>query len=174
MKDRTNSSLTDRVAVVGYAARLPGAQNTAQVWDTLINGRCNVGPIPDSRWSAERFFDPNRDALGKSYARSAGLLENVYDFDADYFGLSPREAQQMDPQQRILLETVADAFDHSGIDPAKLDKERTGVFVGASSSDHSTIGLKDQTMIDAQYMLGNTLSIISNRISYQWDLTGPS
>lgn len=173
-KDSIQRISSGGVAVIGYASRLPGADNIDQVWDTLINGRCNVRSIPDSRWSATRFFDPNRDTPGKTYARSAGLLENVYDFDAGYFGLSPREAAQMDPQQRILLETVAHAFDHAGIDPTKLEKERTGVFVGASSSDHSTIGLKDPTMIDAHYMLGNTLSIISNRISYHWDLTGPS
>ncbi|WP_172294614.1 type I polyketide synthase [Pseudoruegeria sp. HB172150] len=165
---------TESVVVIGYAARLPGADNVGEVWETLINGKCAVSPVPDDRWSSIRYFDPNRSAAGKSYARHAGLLKNVYDFDAEYFHLSPREAQQMDPQQRVLLETVASAFDNAGVDPAGLDKERTGVFVGAASSDHSTTCLQDPTLVDAHYMLGNTLSIISNRISYHWDIQGPS
>ncbi len=164
----------DDAAIVGYAARLPGADGIAEVWETLAEGKCRVGQIPADRWSSIRYFDPNREASGKSYARHAGLLDGVYDFDAGYFGLTPREAEQMDPQQRILLETVARAFDHAGIDPADLDKERTGVFVGAASSDHSTTCLQDPAMIDAQYMLGNTLSIISNRLAYHWDIQGPS
>ncbi|MDJ1018019.1 MAG: type I polyketide synthase [Paracoccaceae bacterium] len=165
---------SDQAAVIGYSARLPGADGISEVWQTLADGSCSVGLIPEDRWSSIRYFDPNREAPGKSYARHAGLLENVYAFDAGYFGLTPREAEQMDPQQRILLETVARAFDHSGIDPSALDKERTGVFIGAASSDHSTTCLQDPAMIDAQYMLGNTLSIISNRIAYQWDIQGPS
>lgn len=174
MKDSVRESSGNEIAVVGYAARLPGANTVDEVWQTLVECKCHVAPIPESRWSSTRFFDPRRDVPGRTYARSAGLLKNVYDFDAGYFGLSPREAEQMDPQQRVLLETVAHAFDNAGLDPSRLDHERTGVFVGASSSDHSTIGLKDPRMIDAQYMLGNTLSIISNRISYQWDIKGPS
>ncbi|MCG6884408.1 MAG: polyketide synthase, partial [Silicimonas sp.] len=162
------------MAVIGYAARLPGADGVSAVWDTLIEGRCEVGFIPDDRWSSVWYFDPNRDFPGKSYSKRAGLLDRVFDFDAGYFGLSPREAEQMDPQQRVLLETVARAFDHAGIDPAKLDKQRTGVFIGAASSDHSTTCLQDPSLIDAQYMLGNTLSIISNRLSYHWDIQGPS
>ena len=174
MKDSFADKRSEQIAIIGYAARLPGANTVDEVWQTLVNGQCHIGQIPESRWSSTRYFDPGRDVPGRTYARSAGLLENVYDFDAGYFGLSPREAEQMDPQQRVLLETVAHAFDNAGVDPSRLDREKTGVFVGASSSDHSTMGLKDPRMIDAQYMLGNTLSIISNRISYQWDITGPS
>ena len=173
MRDASSFDAED-IAVIGYAARLPGADGVRDVWKTLIEGRCNVGPIPNDRWSMVRYFDPNRETLGKSYAKNAGLLDRVFEFDAGYFGLSPREAEQMDPQQRILLETVARSFDHAGLDPSKLDKQRTGVFIGAASSDHSTTCLQDPSMIDAQFMLGNTLSIISNRISYHWDIHGPS
>ena len=174
-KDVTDAAKQQHdIAVIGYAARLPGAPDVDAVWNTLKDGRCNVGLIPDTRWSHVRYYDPNRDAPGKTYARHAGLIDDVYDFDANYFGLSPREAEQMDPQQRMLLEVVARAFDHAGLDPARLEKTRTGVFVGASSSDHSTVCLQDPAMVDAQFMLGNTLSIFSNRISFQWDLKGPS
>ncbi|MEM6482609.1 MAG: beta-ketoacyl synthase N-terminal-like domain-containing protein, partial [Pseudomonadota bacterium] len=168
------SGSAEEVAVVGYSARLPGAASTEQAWAVLNEGRCTVGEISPDRWSLTRYFDPNRDIAGKCYSRVAGLVDNVFDFDAGYFSLSPREAEQMDPQQRLLLEVVAEAFDHAGIDTDRLDKKRTGVFVGASSSDHSTTCIQDPKLIDAGYMLGNTLSIISNRISYHYDLHGPS
>ena len=173
MRDTVGLDLAN-VAVIGYAARLPGAEDIGEVWDSLINGRCQISEIPSSRWGLGQYYDPRPDAPGKSYARHAGLVSDIFDFDAGYFGLSPREAEQMDPQQRLLLETAARAFDHAGIDPVKLDKERTGVFVGAASSDHSTTCLLDPSVIDAQFMLGNTLSIISNRLSYIWDIRGPS
>jgi acyl transferase domain-containing protein len=80
----------------------------------------------------------------------------------------------MDPQQRLLLEVAAEAFDHAGIDPGALDKNRTGVFVGASSADHSTLALQDPTVAASHFMLGNVLSILANRISFAWDLRGPS
>ena len=80
----------------------------------------------------------------------------------------------MDPQQRILLEVVSQAFDHAGIDPDILDRDRTGVFVGASSADHSTVALQDPAGVEQHFMLGNTLSILANRISFVWDLRGPS
>jgi phthiocerol/phenolphthiocerol synthesis type-I polyketide synthase C len=70
----------------------------------------------------------------------------------------------MDPQQRILLEVVAAAFDHAGLNPDCLDKDRTGVFVGASAADHSMVALQDATEVEPHFMLGNTLSIIANRI----------
>lgn len=162
------------VAVIGYGARLAGADDADQAWDILSNGECTIGPVDEERWSRDKFLDLNAAAAGKSYVARAGLIDNVFDFDAAHFGISPVEAQQMDPQQRILLEVVAQALDHAGIDAAKLDHDRTGVFVGASSSDHSTTALQDPALMNAQYMLGNTLSILSNRIAFTWNLRGPS
>ncbi len=134
----TASRAAQDVAVIGYAARLPGAPSAAQAWHTLVEGRCNIVEIPADRWSQDRFYDSDPSVPGKTYARRAGLIDGVYDFDNVYIGFTPREAEQLDPQQRLLLETVARAFDHAGLDPAALDKDRTGVFVGASTSDHST------------------------------------
>ena len=173
MKSKVVNSIR-QTAVVGYAARLPGAPSSDDVWKVLLDGKCSISDIPSERWSTERFYDPDQRVVGKTYSKRAGLLENVYDFDGGYFGLTPREAEQVDPQQRLMLETVARAFGHAGLNPSDLDRDRTGVFVGASTLDHSTTGIQDLSLIDAQYMLGNTLSLISNRIAYHWDLRGPS
>lgn len=162
------------VSIIGYAAALPGAPSTEDVWQVLAKGRCTVSQIPEERWGSALFLNPAGPERGRSYVRHAGVLDAPYAFDAAYFGMSAREAQQLDPQQRLLLETTARAFDHAGIDPSRLERERVGVFIGASSSDHSTVALQNPALIDAQYMLGNTLSILSNRISYQWDFAGPS
>ncbi len=161
-------------SVIGFSAILPGADAPSDVWATLEEGRCNVTQIPESRWSSARFLDPSGHANDRSYTRRAAVLEDPFAFDAAYFGISEAEATQMDPQQRLLLETTARAFDHAGINPAQLDRRRTGVFVGASSSDHSATALQDPGMMNSHFMLGNTMSILSNRIAYQWDFKGPS
>ncbi len=169
-----SNGIKNEVAIVGYAASLPGAPNTDAFWQVLLDGRTTIGDIPSSRWSSAGFDDPDPASLGKSYSRAAGVLEDPFGFDPEYFGISRREAEQMDPQQRVLLETTARAFDHAGIDPSDLDKPRTGVFVGASSSDHSTTVVGSPEVVGSHFMLGNTLSIFSNRLSYQWDFKGPS
>ena len=179
--DRTSNTLSNErtcfapgsVSIIGYASDLPGAASAAAAWGVFDTGRCVISEIPDDRWASLRFVDPS-GRPGTTYTRSAGVLGDPFGFDAGHFGISPREAEQMDPQQRVLLQVVQHAFDHAGIDPFALDVHRTGVFVGASSSDHSTYGLQDPSKVGAQYMLGNTLSILSNRISYQWNLGGPS
>jgi phthiocerol/phenolphthiocerol synthesis type-I polyketide synthase C len=162
------------IAVVGYDARLPGAANADAAWEVMRDGRCTVSEVPQDRWSSLRFLDVTGESEGRSYTRAAGVLDDIWAFDPGWFGLSPREAEQMDPQQRILLDVTARAFERAGLDPARLDRDRTGVYVGASSSDHSTTALQDPRLIDSPYMLGNTASILANRISHLWDFHGPS
>ncbi|MBM2574789.1 SDR family NAD(P)-dependent oxidoreductase [Jannaschia sp. Os4] len=173
--DETRPDTTgSRIAITGYAATLPGADGADAAWDVLAGGRCTVGEIGPERWSAARFAAPGLRARGLSYVTAAGVLDDPFAFDTSYFGISPAEAEQMDPQQRLLLQNVARAFDHAGIEPGRLDGERAGVFVGGSSADYALTALGDMTMAGPQYMLGNTLSILSNRIAHLYDLHGPS
>jgi phthiocerol/phenolphthiocerol synthesis type-I polyketide synthase C len=162
------------IGIVGYAAKLPCADDADRFWDLLLAGRSAVGMVPEDRWSSQKFGGVGAQTPGRSIARNAGVLDDIWSFDAARFNISPREARQMDPQQRILLEVVAAAFDHAGLNPDCLDKDRTGVFVGASAADHSMVALQDATEVEPHFMLGNTLSIIANRISFTWDLRGPS
>jgi phthiocerol/phenolphthiocerol synthesis type-I polyketide synthase C len=163
-----------QVGVVGLSCRLPGAPSTAALWRVLERGECTVRDWPSDRWRPERFWHPRRTEPGFSYSFAGGYLDNPFSFDAAAFGISPREASQIDPQQRILLEVVWEALEDAGIPPPTLASKEVGVFVGASTIDYASGGLFDLPAIDSHFMAGNSLSIISNRISYVFDLRGPS
>lgn len=162
------------VAISGYACRLPQAPNADAFWDVLDQRRCVITEVADDRWSKARFLHRDKAALGRSYTFAAGQVDDIWRFDPGFFGVSPREAVQMDPQQRLLLMAVWEAVEHAGLKAETLSVGRTGVYVGASASDHSFTFLGDPAAVDSQFMTGNTLSIVSNRISYLLDLKGPS
>ena len=171
---RTFALDDSHVAVIGRACRLPGAANPAELWALLHGGRCAVSVIPEDRWPLSRHGHPRLKEPGRSYTWAAGVLPDIWGFDPSVFRVSPREAQQMDPQQRLMLELAFEACEDSGFAPSKLAGSQTGVYVGASALDYSTIGLHDFAVADAYYATGNALSIVSNRLSYAFDLHGPS
>ena len=174
-KERSNLLTESKdIAVVGRSCRLPGAPSVADLWALLSSGTCAVTQIPADRWSMERFYHPRGAERGKTYTWAAGTLDDIWGFDPAAFGLSPREAEQMDPQQRVLLELAYEAIEDAGIRPSKLAGSDTGVFIGASALDHANLRILDIAAADAYMMTGNTLSIVSNRLSYIFDLHGPS
>ena len=174
-KDRSDPvTVSNDIAIVGRACRLPGAPSVADLWTLLSSGTCAVSQIPADRWSLERMIHPRGSERGKTYTWAAGALDDIWGFDPAAFGLSPREAEQMDPQQRLLLEIAYEAIEDSGIRFSALAGSETGVFIGASALDHANLRVLDIAAADAYMMTGNTLSIISNRLSYIFDLHGPS
>lgn len=168
MKDNTE------IAIVGRACRLPGAPSIARLWSLLAEGRCAVSSVPPDRWSLERFGHPRQNERGRSYSWAAGVIDNIWGFDAAAFGVSPREAEQMDPQQRLLLELTWEALEDAGLLPSSLAGSETGVYVGASTNDYSHTKLFDVAATDGYFATGNAASILANRISYIYDLNGPS
>ena len=162
------------IAIVGYAGRLPGAADVEGLWTLLRDNRSAIGWVAPDRFPAGPFYHPAPEQSGRSYTFAAGLIEDVWAFDAQAFGMSPREAEQVDPQQRHLLEVTHDALAHAGVRPSSLAGSETGVYVGASSVDHGARFLADPSAADVHMMTGNTLSILSNRLSYTLDLHGPS
>ncbi len=162
------------VAIVGYAGRLPGASTADRFWSLLRNNGCSISWITPDRFPTAAFYHPAPDQLGRSYTFAAGLIEDVWGFDANAFGMSPREAEQVDPQQRQLLEVTHDALAHAGIPVSSLAGSSTGVYVGASSVDYGARFFADPSAADVHMMTGNTLSVIANRLSYNLDLHGPS
>lgn len=168
------ASLTSNIDILGYSTRLPGANNSDEFWTLLKSGQCSVTSVSEDRWPLARFGHPAQSTSGKTYTWAAGQLDDVWGFDPAFFGISPREAVQMDPQQRLLLQLVWEALEHAKLKPSDLAGTTTGVYVGASSLDYHHRFIVDPAMADMQFMTGNTLSIVSNRISYIYDLRGPS
>lgn len=162
------------IEIVGIATRLPGANNKDEFWQLLKNGQCSVTETPDDRWSKFQYLHPRQKEPGKTYSFAAGVLENVWGFDPAVFGISPREAEQMDPQQRILLETTWEAIEDAGIAPSKIAGQNVGVYVGCSALDYGGQTILDPSVSTGHFMTGNTLSIVANRLSYIFDLKGPS
>ncbi|MFD1703914.1 SDR family NAD(P)-dependent oxidoreductase [Methylopila henanensis] len=165
---------TAPLAVVGRSCRLPGAPDVPAFWRLLSEGRCAVTSIGEERWSSARYLHPRKGEPGKSYTFAAGVLDDIYAFDPAAFGVSPREAEQMDPQQRLALQLVWEALEDAGIPPSSIAGGETGVFVGASALDYGNRIIFDPASADPYFATGNTLSIVSNRISYLFDLRGPS
>ncbi|WP_331724160.1 SDR family NAD(P)-dependent oxidoreductase (plasmid) [Streptomyces canus] len=162
------------IAVVSMACRLPGGIDTPEAfWDLLSSGGDAISGFP-ARWSGQNLYDPDPEAVGKSYAREGGFLADVEGFDAEFFGISPREAQSMDPQQRIVLETAWEALERAGIRPESLSESRTGVYLGTMGSDYDNLHNHDLDALDGYLSTGNANSVISGRVSYSLGLQGPA
>jgi microcystin synthetase protein McyD len=162
------------IAIVGMACRFPGADDPDSFWELVSAGRTAIRNIPDDRWKEAEFFDPNPGTVGKTYSRWAGLIEGVDLFDAASFGISAIEAERMDPQQRVILEVAREAFEAAGLPRHRLAGSQTGVFIGVSTFDYTRILPRDPASIDMYWGTGTAISIVANRVSYAFDLRGPS
>ena len=163
-------------AIVGYAARFPGAADAAAFWDVLREGRDAVSEVPQDRWDVDEFYDPDPDAPGKIVSRRAGFVDDITGFDAPFFGLSKRETMLIDPQHRILLEMAWRAVEHSGTAPTALANTNTGVFIGLSTHDYLAMASDELTYaeIEAYIAIGTSNAAAAGRISYRLGLQGPA
>ncbi|MEW2066598.1 SDR family NAD(P)-dependent oxidoreductase [Streptomyces sp. NPDC007346] len=163
------------VAVVGVGCRLPGGITDLDgLWSVLRDGQDMVGEMPADRLPRDRMVDPGTVRPGRSYTAAGGFLTDVAAFDAAYFGISPAEARHIDPQQRILLEMAAEALDDAAIPAESLEGSDTCVYVGISDPAYGTTLTLLQDHKSPHTMPGATLSIAANRMSYAFDLRGPS
>ena len=163
-------------AIVGYAARFPGAADADEFWDVLREGRDAISEVPADRWDVDEFFDPDPDTPGKVATRRAGFVDDVTGFDAPFFGMSTREVRMLDPQHRLLLETAWRAVEHSGTAPTALANTNTGVFVGLATHDYLGMASGDLTFpeIEAYMAIGTSNAAAAGRISFRLGLQGPS
>ncbi|WP_432079871.1 type I polyketide synthase, partial [Streptomyces sp. YPW6] len=152
---------TEAIAIVGMSCRLPHAENPAQLWQLLRDGRDAIGAPPATRPELQ--------------PRPGGYLEDVSGFDAGFFGISPREASSMDPQQRLMLELAWEALEDARILPADLAGSRTGVFVGVIADDYATLThQRGAEAVTRHTLTGLSRGVVANRISYTLGLHGPS
>ncbi|MEU4807018.1 SDR family NAD(P)-dependent oxidoreductase [Actinosynnema sp. NPDC023587] len=165
----------DPVAVIGMGCRLPGGISSPEgLWRALTAKLDLVGEVPPDRWNAQALYDPDPGVPGKSVSSRGGFVDDVTGFDAEFFRISRRDAEAMDPQHRILLEVAWEALENAGVVPAKLAGSSTGVFVGTSTQDYH-VSRARAALIENEYtVLGTSRSMASGRISYALDLRGPS
>jgi acyl transferase domain-containing protein len=163
------------VAVVGIGCRFPGANNPEEFWERLLSRTDSVRVVPEDRFDISTHYSSDRQEPGKTVSRHGGFIDGAYAFDAGFFGISPAEAAEMDPQQRVLLHVAWEALEDAGLRPSALAGSRTGVFVGQATADYDEIHrpLDGQTTVRAA--AGRRLrGVTAGRVSYAMDLRGPS
>jgi len=173
-----STPVDEPLALVSMACRLPGGCESPELfWELLANGRDAISEVPLSRWNNDKFYDPKPATPGKTNTRWAGFVDDIDMFDPAFFGISPAEAAEIDPQQRMLLEASWRLFENAGQTRETLKGSDTGVFIGVSTNDYLYTKIKLMPGMDsfsAYSGLGNANSIAANRISYLFDLKGPS
>uniref|UniRef100_UPI003D8B35C1 polyketide synthase Pks13 n=1 Tax=Gordonia sp. B7-2 TaxID=3420932 RepID=UPI003D8B35C1 len=168
----------DDIAIVGLSTRFPKAGSTPEsTWEALIEGRDGISELPDDRW-VEFKSDPRMLEVLEQRNLRGGYLDDVKGFDADFFQMSPREVEMVDPQQRLAMELTWEALEDAHIPASDLKGGQVGVFVGTSTNDYqlmAALGLGEGADETAAYALtGTATSIIANRVSYFFDFHGPS
>jgi len=165
---------TEAIAIVGLSCRFPGADSPDQYWRLLADGVDAITEVPAERWDIARYFDPDPDARGKMYTRHGGFLQNVAGFDSWFFRISPREAQSLDPQHRLLLEVAWEAFEDAGMAADSLRGSDTGVFVGITTNDYAQLLMRQDRELDAFFFTGNPTNAAAGRLAYSFGLSGPA
>src|SRR5579859_4572885 len=144
LRDRLNElehRAHEPIAIVSVACRLPGGVDSPETfWRMLEEGRDAIEPFPPERWNAEELYDADPDAPGKTYCTQGGFIRDVDRFDAAFFGIAPREAESMDPAQRLALECVWEVLERARMRPAELSQTQTGVYLGTVYSDYEPWG----------------------------------
>jgi acyl transferase domain-containing protein/acyl carrier protein len=167
----------ESLAIIGIGCRFPGgADSTEKFWNNLVKGVDSIVTVPKDRWDLRKFYDDETEKRGKIHTDKGGFLtENIYKFDASFFGISPREAETMDPQQRLLLEVTYEAIEDAGLSMDALDNSNTGVFIGGFTLDNYllSLGMENRDAINSHTAVNTTMTMLSSRLSYQFNLKGP-
>ena len=158
------------IAVIGMSGRFPGAEDVDTLWHNLVGGKSAIVEIPENRWPMNGFFDPEPQKPNRSYSKWAGLLSEFDRFDPLFFNISPKEAEFMDPQQRLFLQEAWRALENAGYAARELAGTSCGVFVGVEDGDYHS----QEPEINAYSLSGHSIAILAARIAYLLNLKGPS
>lgn len=161
------------IAIVGMSCRFPGADSIEEFWHLLKEGESGISDASE-RWDLSTFYNPDISCPGTICSKWGGFIKNVEAFDAKFFRMSPREAAQLDPRQRIMLELSWEALEDAGIPPLELKGTKTGVYVATLTQDFQELLFMNLNRVDGYSAVGVANSIVANRISYALNLNGPS
>ncbi len=174
----SNRNRFEPIAVVGMACRFPAGLNNLQIlWQQLQNRFNAIRETPAERWSADRYYSSIEASRGKAYVRRGGYIDqSPREFDANFFGISPRDAENMDPQQRLMLEVTWEALENAGLKVPELAKRPIGVYVGGFMLDHmiTQMAHPNRSQINQYSAAGMMMTMLSNRVSHVFDFRGPS
>ncbi|MEZ5007184.1 MAG: beta-ketoacyl synthase N-terminal-like domain-containing protein [Chitinophagales bacterium] len=172
------NSANEPIAIIGMGCRMPGDVHSPEdLWNLLVNKKDTITEIPKDRWDADSIYDEDPLTPGKTNAKHGSFLSNdVKTFDADFFGIPPREAKSIDPLQRMLLEVTQETLEKAGISPDSLRGSKTGVFLGLGNSDYMQARLRSGHLedVDVYDATGVPFATAAGRLSYMFDLQGPS
>lgn len=160
------------IAIVGLSGRYPGARTVEEFWSNLSAGRDGISEIPLSRWDHAPHFNPDRGARGSVYSKWGGFIDGIDRFDAEFFHISPREAEILDPQERLFLQTAWECIEDGCYTRPSLREREVGVFVGVMWDHYQYLDVTDE-----QRRYGRPMALhssIANRVSYFLNLSGPS
>ncbi|BBY38314.1 mycocerosic acid synthase [Mycobacterium mantenii] len=171
-------STREPLAIVGIGCHFPGGAHTPHsYWNLLCSEIDATCTVPETRWNAEKYYDPNPAKVGKMVTRRGGFLSEIDQFDPQFFGISPREANLVDPQQRLLLQTTWEALEDGGIAPDSLAGTEVGVFIGGFTLDYQLLqnqGRASRYRFKTHSATGMMMTMLANRISFAFDFRGPS
>lgn len=169
----TQSRMSEDIAIVGLDGKYPMAEDLEVFWENLKVGKDCITEIPKDRWDGEADFDQDKTKKNKVYSKWGGFLDGIEQFDPGFFQMTPREAELIDPQERLMLETAYKTIEDAGYDRKNLAGKKVGVFIGIMNSQYQLYGAME-------YMRGNLYDVhssfasVANRISYFFDFHGPS
>ncbi|MDC8758414.1 SDR family NAD(P)-dependent oxidoreductase [Janthinobacterium sp. hw3] len=165
------------IAIIGAAGRYPQARDLKAFWDNLREGRDCVTEVPPERWDHSRYFDPDKNKPGFTYSKWGGFIDGVDEFDPQFFNMSPREAEFVDPQERLFLQCVHGALEDAGYTREALGRHgrerKVGVYAGVFFEEYQLYGAQEQARGN-HLALGGSPASIANRVSYHFNLHGPS
>jgi acyl transferase domain-containing protein/thioesterase domain-containing protein len=166
----------DKIAIIGAACRFPGHIKTlSEYWHALDSGKNCISEVPVERFDVNEYFSTDPDRIGSIYTKAGGFIDDPEKFDAAFFGISPKEAISMDPQQRVFLEVSWEALEAACIAPSSIQGSKTGIFIGVATHDYATLEMYSGNVssIDDYSFTGVASSVLAARLAYNLDLHGP-